>query len=615
MNWVGKCTTADEVEEIRRLTKLLANAQGAQTPTTGVNGAETDTITRTADEPLRTVDTTHETPCLYRIDNNEPPTIMQDLPLPDTHYGGPDNAPAPNMPLPDPPHTCASGGFPEFPSLPHPNPAASGTHEPSIDSPTVISSSPIGNVSGLSPSTGRQNCPHQVDHTNSSSTPVLQPAIAAPSHPGNNVLNEPSINSSLDISDSPVVIIPGPDLSTGRHNSPHQVDHTNFHSAPVPQPADPEPSQPESIVPDDLQGPSTVKRQGRPRKSEEEKQKAEANKRKFAEQRKKAAREKKVAGEKKKAAGKKKGSGEKENEERTEVNVNVQQALLHDPLSETAHTSQLQHGNAPVNLTAFQSTGSSLTPTAPLAPPPSSSTPPTAPLPPAAFEQSIPSAEPEWTVEAEAFLRKHLKGPNTQHLVSQWLAFEAALGYPNGKVNNYHASFAKLNTTDSCTSIQNKIVSKEPLPNPLQVWLKNKKRTFAKSPDIPPTLELSVAFRRWYTGFQPQWRRNLAIWPLSRDNAAHPDEPWYLLKCGGQNGFVLILLCLAWWCRGLQSIAEQKGFDIAVDDVLWTLNTILESIGGGSKLGKRRRTTGAALAAVRTKRDANKNEPQPKRRK
>lgn len=79
---------------------------------------------------------------------------------------------------------------------------------------------------------------------------------------------------------------------------------------------------------------------------------------------------------------------------------------------------------------------------------------------------------------------------------------------------------------------------------------------------------------------QPEWRRKSRGgkpgWPLKR-TPLPANEPWEaLLRCGDE-GFVLILLALAWWASLVSSPKDLKAWIWVVDDVDWVLHHLRTS--------------------------------------
>lgn len=50
---------------------------------------------------------------------------------------------------------------------------------------------------------------------------------------------------------------------------------------------------------------------------------------------------------------------------------------------------------------------------------------------------------------------------------------------------------------------------------------------------------------------------------------------------GGANGLFIVLMGLAWWFSGADTAQKQQLLASVVEDVLWTIQTILEGIQEG----------------------------------
>lgn len=80
--------------------------------------------------------------------------------------------------------------------------------------------------------------------------------------------------------------------------------------------------------------------------------------------------------------------------------------------------------------------------------------------------------------------------------------------------------------------------------------------------------------REWWTALQPEWRGG--DWPLSRVVA--DGEVWTEVKKGGPTGFGLLVIGLNWWIRGAQTAKDQNEVASMVEDVVFVLRAILETI-------------------------------------
>jgi hypothetical protein len=102
-------------------------------------------------------------------------------------------------------------------------------------------------------------------------------------------------------------------------------------------------------------------------------------------------------------------------------------------------------------------------------------------------------------------------------------------------------------------------------------WLKNKDRRVV----VGDPKTFATEWFAWWWSLQPSWRRlDEVAGQLSR-NVPQLD-PWPLGKhlCqGGKNGFVLCVISLSWWLRGIRDSTLENPINVfksAVDDVRWT---------------------------------------------
>ncbi|TDL15290.1 hypothetical protein BD410DRAFT_699483, partial [Rickenella mellea] len=81
-------------------------------------------------------------------------------------------------------------------------------------------------------------------------------------------------------------------------------------------------------------------------------------------------------------------------------------------------------------------------------------------------------------------------------------------------------------------------------PAEFAVWLKNY-RQYDKDPQIKSVEKFAQKWRVWWTQLQPRARipSTDPAWPLLRVNGLD----WSLTRRGGNNGFLVIILTLAWW--------------------------------------------------------------------
>ncbi|KAH8102761.1 hypothetical protein DFH11DRAFT_1735400 [Phellopilus nigrolimitatus] len=153
-----------------------------------------------------------------------------------------------------------------------------------------------------------------------------------------------------------------------------------------------------------------------------------------------------------------------------------------------------------------------------------------------------------WIPEAEAFLRRHLRGDMGDAVIKHWI--------------------------DKYTQDSSKRISKQGRPKAVDDWLK-RARNYNKLPEVPPAIEYSAVWELWYKNLQPPGpRRSSDTFPLPQGDP-DTDADWSNLKTGGANGFFIVLMTLAFWTVGVQTEADTDRYKSAVGDVLWVLRSML----------------------------------------
>jgi hypothetical protein len=75
----------------------------------------------------------------------------------------------------------------------------------------------------------------------------------------------------------------------------------------------------------------------------------------------------------------------------------------------------------------------------------------------------------------------------------------------------------------------------------------------------------------------PSWRRVSIEWPLSRTSKDGKLD-WSSLRCGGANGFVVMLIALSWWIsKVMRTEFELQALSI-VEDLSWTLEALADDM-------------------------------------
>ncbi|KAH9894842.1 hypothetical protein C8Q73DRAFT_645790, partial [Cubamyces lactineus] len=173
---------------------------------------------------------------------------------------------------------------------------------------------------------------------------------------------------------------------------------------------------------------------------------------------------------------------------------------------------------------------------------------------------------PPWMNDALAYFALIDGGDEWKQLVKEWVGFERALGFPHGQ------------------EAQNRLPT-ELRPAEVRIWMKNH-RSYEKIAPIR-SAQFAVEWKDWWRHLQPSLRLpQEGMWPLPRVTPVDPDE-WDALCRGGNNGFFLIVLTLAWWISACH-VEEQPLDDVlqAVEDVLWVCLTL--RAGRTAHNGKRR---------------------------
>ncbi|KAI0062046.1 hypothetical protein BV25DRAFT_1784395, partial [Artomyces pyxidatus] len=133
---------------------------------------------------------------------------------------------------------------------------------------------------------------------------------------------------------------------------------------------------------------------------------------------------------------------------------------------------------------------------------------------------------PAWVEEARSFFLATMDGKEWHDCVENWTRFEKMQGYPDRKDRTQWVKTAAR-------------------PEQFSDWSK-RHRNYANVPTIADPDEYAQSWRDWWVSLQPTWRTEGAVaWPLLRDIGKEKD--WTDLRKGGMNGFLCILIVLAWW--------------------------------------------------------------------
>jgi hypothetical protein len=102
-------------------------------------------------------------------------------------------------------------------------------------------------------------------------------------------------------------------------------------------------------------------------------------------------------------------------------------------------------------------------------------------------------------------------------------------------------------------------------------------------PIINNPKEYGDRWNGWWWGMQPSWREPDS--PFEMPSEALPSS-WSHLLCGGPNGFLLVILALAWWMAS-NAGNDSSLIEEAATDVTWVLGKLVLALGDDNK-GKKR---------------------------
>lgn len=106
-------------------------------------------------------------------------------------------------------------------------------------------------------------------------------------------------------------------------------------------------------------------------------------------------------------------------------------------------------------------------------------------------------------------------------------------------------------------------------------------RKYAAPPALGDLEKFAEKWRGWWASMQPAWRKLGDLsWPLVR--RSHEDEEWPELMRGGKNGFVVVLISLAWWKAAAKTDSQVLKAASAIEDVEW----VLREMWGESECGE-----------------------------
>ncbi|TDL14269.1 hypothetical protein BD410DRAFT_734350, partial [Rickenella mellea] len=110
----------------------------------------------------------------------------------------------------------------------------------------------------------------------------------------------------------------------------------------------------------------------------------------------------------------------------------------------------------------------------------------------------------------------------------------------------------------------------EKRPDAIRWWIDRGRKP---TPSIDDVSALASQWWAWWTVLQPVWR--------SKSDDGRPliegEGSWEDLKKPGRNGFLGVLMALAWWKSGLRG-ADSSDWNAAVADVEWALTGLLKQV-------------------------------------
>jgi hypothetical protein len=126
-------------------------------------------------------------------------------------------------------------------------------------------------------------------------------------------------------------------------------------------------------------------------------------------------------------------------------------------------------------------------------------------------------------------------------------------------------------------------LSAELQPAALKVWLSKGKEYGAPPAAVHPIKEFTSELITYYRSLQP--RSRLTSWPITnhfrpakRTIPNNPEE-WDQLMKGGPFGLFVILLGASWIDNLAQDMEDRAKLEALVDDLVWTLNKLVEVAG------------------------------------
>jgi hypothetical protein len=167
---------------------------------------------------------------------------------------------------------------------------------------------------------------------------------------------------------------------------------------------------------------------------------------------------------------------------------------------------------------------------------------------PLAVTSGVTIAEsPPWVQEAVLYLRDPSLGEEWELCVMRWVELERILEYGAHQCTRW-------NVTDR--------------PAEFGPWLKWG-RQYARLPGITDATSYVSRLLFWWNQLQPIWRRGTGRLPRPQYTG-----DWEVLRKGGKNGLLTVLIMFTWW--GRCPMVDKQAWKAAADDIARSLQGMIE---------------------------------------
>ncbi|TEB19503.1 hypothetical protein FA13DRAFT_1718722 [Coprinellus micaceus] len=176
------------------------------------------------------------------------------------------------------------------------------------------------------------------------------------------------------------------------------------------------------------------------------------------------------------------------------------------------------------------------------------------------------NSDPAWLAAALENLRGFDLGQAWFSMVDRWEVMERTLGQGKGK------GYLPI----------------ERRPEEWQRWTTQSwhgVRADNKPPAVHDSAEFGVAVTRWWSSIQPSFRQSATSFPspvYSDPNPCAEHDAWAHLRQSGQDGFVSIIILMAWWGRSIADTSEWQedslpAWERLVGDISAVLDAIVDA--------------------------------------